>query len=228
MSCARLILVLVWKKLIFVLVWRTYYVPDTYQVCTWYRPSLHSPQLYRERDAPRQRAAATRRRETDEARGVPVCSCGEARPLGYLSVAVVASLLAHISSLRKVRREQPALHSPQLYRERDAPRQRAATTRRRETDEARPLGYLSVAVVALLAHSSSSRKIRRARYRPQCGGASSAAVGVVGVFFLFLFRAFPRYRYTQDEEEYEPSRKNCMQAGMWHAHDYCCCVDNSS
>ena len=43
------------------------------------------PAAYRERDAPRQRAAATRRRETDEA-----------RPLGYLSVAVVASLLAHI------------------------------------------------------------------------------------------------------------------------------------
>ena len=47
-------------------------------VCTWYQPSLHSPQLYRERDAPRQRAAATRGRETDES-----------RPLGYLSVAVV-------------------------------------------------------------------------------------------------------------------------------------------
>ena len=64
----------------------------TRYVCTWYQPSLHSPQLHRERDTPRQRAAATRRRETDEA-----------RPLGYLSVAVVASLLAHSSS-RKVRR----------------------------------------------------------------------------------------------------------------------------
>ena len=65
----------------------------TRYVCTWHQPSLHSPQLHRERDAPRQRAAATRRRETDEA-----------RPLRYLSVAVVASLLAHISSSRKVRR----------------------------------------------------------------------------------------------------------------------------
>ena len=60
-----------------------YQIP--WYVCTWYQPSLHSPQLHRERDAPRQRAAATRTRETDEA-----------RPLGYLSVAVVASLLAHI------------------------------------------------------------------------------------------------------------------------------------
>ena len=43
----------------------------------------------------------------------------------------------------------------------------AAATRRRETDEARPLGYLSAAVVtSLLAHSSSSRKVRRAWYRP--------------------------------------------------------------
>ena len=62
-------------------------------ICTWYQPSLHSPHLHRERDPPRQRAAATRRKETDEA-----------RPLGYLSVAVVAPLLAHISSSRKVRR----------------------------------------------------------------------------------------------------------------------------
>ena len=62
---------------------------------------------------------------------------------------------------------QPSLHSPQLHRERDAPRQRAAATRRRETDEALPLGYLSVTVVAsLLAHISSSRKVKRARYCP--------------------------------------------------------------
>ena len=40
------------------------------------RGSLHSPQLDRERDAARQRAAATRRRETDEARAERcVCDC---------------------------------------------------------------------------------------------------------------------------------------------------------
>ena len=40
------------------------------------RESLHSPQLDRERDAARQRAAATRRRETDEARAERcVCDC---------------------------------------------------------------------------------------------------------------------------------------------------------
>ena len=40
------------------------------------RESLHSPQLHRERDAARQRAAATRRRETDEARAERcVCDC---------------------------------------------------------------------------------------------------------------------------------------------------------
>ena len=40
------------------------------------RESLHGPQLDRERDAARQRAAATRRRETDEARAERcVCDC---------------------------------------------------------------------------------------------------------------------------------------------------------
>ena len=38
------------------------------------RESLHSPQLDRERDAARQRAAATRRRETDEARATHTLS----------------------------------------------------------------------------------------------------------------------------------------------------------
>ena len=40
------------------------------------RESLHSPQLNRESDAARQSAAATRRRETDEARAEKcVCDC---------------------------------------------------------------------------------------------------------------------------------------------------------
>ena len=37
------------------------------------RESLHSPQLDRERDAARQRAAVTRMRETDEARATHTC-----------------------------------------------------------------------------------------------------------------------------------------------------------
>ena len=46
-----------------------------------------------------------------------------------------------------------------MHESRPEPRQRAAATRRRKTDEARPLRYLSVAVVAsLIAHSSSLRK----------------------------------------------------------------------
>ena len=39
--CVRLILGLVWKTLILVLVWGTYYVPAT-NVCTWYQPADHS------------------------------------------------------------------------------------------------------------------------------------------------------------------------------------------
>ena len=42
--------------------------PDADTASRGERESLHSPQLDRERDAARQRAAATRRRETDEAR----------------------------------------------------------------------------------------------------------------------------------------------------------------
>ena len=56
------------------------YVLCASYVCTWYQPAdhthTHSPQLHRERDAARQRAAATRRRETVEARAERcVCDC---------------------------------------------------------------------------------------------------------------------------------------------------------
>ena len=90
------------------------------------------------------------------------------RPLGSIDPNSIRETELHTECRR--RRERESLYSPQHDRERDArdaARQRAAATRRRETDEARPLGYLSVAVVAsLLAHSSSSRKVRRARCRP--------------------------------------------------------------
>ena len=42
-----------------------------------------------------------------------------------------------ISRRRHSRGERESIHSPQLDRQRDAARQRAAATRRRETDEAR-------------------------------------------------------------------------------------------
>ena len=103
---------------------------------------------------------------------VAAVSCMEShmnrRPLGSIDPNSIRETELHTECRR--RRERESLYSPQHDRERDArdaARQRAAATRRRETDEARPLGYLSVAVVAsLLAHSSSSRKVRRARYCP--------------------------------------------------------------
>ena len=106
-----------------------------------------------------------------ETEGVAAVSCMEShmirRPLGSIDPNSIRETELHTESSRHNPGERESLHRPQLHRERDAPRQRAAATRRRETDEARPLRYLSVAVVAsLLAHISSSRKVRRTRYRP--------------------------------------------------------------
>ena len=115
-----------------------YYVPDTYVP--------HS--------------AATRRRETDEARaththsnvrvttaaseteGVAAVSWTESlmirRPFGSIDPNSIRETELHTESRRRHSRgEKESLHSPQLDRERYAARQRAAATRRRETDEAR-------------------------------------------------------------------------------------------
>ena len=121
---------------------------------------LHSPELDRERDAVRQRAAATRRRETDEARaththsnvrvttaaseteGVAAVSWIESlvikRPFGSIDPNSIRETELHTESRRRHSRgERESLHSSQLDRERDAARQRASATRRRDTDEAR-------------------------------------------------------------------------------------------
>ena len=63
------------------------------------------------------------------------------RPFGSIDPNSIRETELHTESRRRLSRgERESLHSPQLDRERDAARQRAAATRRRETDEARPLG----------------------------------------------------------------------------------------
>ena len=57
------------------------------------------------------------------------------RPLGFIDPSSIRETELHTE--RHSRGERESLHSPQLHRERDAARQRAASTRRRETDEAR-------------------------------------------------------------------------------------------
>ena len=60
------------------------------------------------------------------------------RPLGSIDTNSIRETEFHTESRhRHSRGERESLHSPQLHRERDAARRRAAATRRRETDEAR-------------------------------------------------------------------------------------------
>ena len=59
-------------------------------------------------------------------------------PFGSIDPNSIRETELHTESRRRHSRgERESLHSPQLDRERDAARQRAAATRRRETDEAR-------------------------------------------------------------------------------------------
>ena len=57
------------------------------------------------------------------------------RPLGFIDPNSIRETELHTE--RHSRGERESLHSPQLDRERDAARQKAAATRRREIDEAR-------------------------------------------------------------------------------------------
>ena len=60
------------------------------------------------------------------------------RPFGSIDPNSIRETELHTESRRRHSRgERESLHSPQLDRERDAARQRAAATGRRETDEAR-------------------------------------------------------------------------------------------
>ena len=60
------------------------------------------------------------------------------RPFGSIDPHSIRETELHTESRRRHSRgERESLHSPQLHRERDTARQRAAATRRRETDEAR-------------------------------------------------------------------------------------------
>ena len=77
-----------------------------------------------------------------ETEGVAAVSCMEShmirRPLGSIDPNSIRETELHTESRRRHNRgERESLHRPQLHRVRDAARQRAAATRRRETDEAR-------------------------------------------------------------------------------------------
>ena len=70
------------------------------------------------------------------------------RPLGSIDPNSIRETEFHTESRRRHSRgERESLHTPQLHRERDAARQRAAAARRRETDEARAEGACVIACV---------------------------------------------------------------------------------
>ena len=75
-----------------------------------------------------------------ETEGLAAVSCMEShmirRPLGSIDPNSIRETELHTESSRHNRGERESLHRPQLHRERDAARQRAAATRRSETDEA--------------------------------------------------------------------------------------------
>ena len=78
-----------------------------------------------------------------ETEGVAAVSCMEShmtrRPLGSIDTTSIRETELNTESRRRHNRwERESLHRPQRHRERDAARQRAAATRRRETDKARP------------------------------------------------------------------------------------------
>ena len=80
------------------------------------------------------------------------------RPFGSIDPNSIRETELHTESRRgHSRGERESLHSPQLHRERDAARQRAAATRRRDTDEARA----ERCVCDCLRVSSRTRLVRR-------------------------------------------------------------------
>ena len=77
-----------------------------------------------------------------ETEGAAAVSCMEShmnrRPLGSIDPNSIRETELHTECRRRHSRgERESLHSPQLDREKDAARQRAAATRRMETDKAR-------------------------------------------------------------------------------------------
>ena len=77
--------------------------------------------------------------------GVAAVSCMEShmdrRPLGSIDPNSIRETELHTECRR--RRDRESLYSPQHDRERDAARQRAAASRRKETDEARKGGKVA-------------------------------------------------------------------------------------
>ena len=94
------------------------------------------------------------------------------RPFGSIDPNSIRETELHTECRR--RRERESLYSPQHDRGRDAARQRAATTRTRETDEARAEG---VCVIACHV-SSRTHLVRRRNEYTWCGGETKSSTEI--------------------------------------------------
>ena len=143
-------------RLILVLVWGTYYVQHTYVPCIstyvsrisqlprYVDVDTYAPGLDKKKNNRTERLAHAQRpthaqRDTE---GVAAVSWIESlmirRPFGSIDPNSIRETELHTECRRRHSRgESESLHSPQHDRVRDAARQRAAATRRMETDEAR-------------------------------------------------------------------------------------------
>ena len=121
-----------------------------------------------------------------ETEGVAAVSCMEShmnrRPLGSIDPNSIRETELHTECRR--RRERESLNSPQHDRERDAARQRAAATRRRETDEAR---------AERLRANRQRKATRRQQETTQAREARCVCVSVLGCVYPCVYPSCARW-----------------------------------
>ena len=142
------------------------------------------------------------------------------RPLGSIDPNSIRETELHTESRRRHNRgERESLHRPRLHRERDAARQRAAATRRRETDEAGQNGPCVIACVS-------------AALRTWCGGEMSISNAMLlrfasGVPYGFRDRqpsdqsCFCTNTRTTRTRQNKPYRLGAVRAGVVGARGRC-------
>ena len=103
------------------------------------------------------------------------------RPLGSIDPNSIRETELHTECRR--RRERESLYSPQNDRDRDAARQRAAATRRRETDEAR----------AERLRRTDKEKLRGASRKQHKRERRGVCVSVLGFVYASVYPSCARW-----------------------------------
>ena len=142
-----------------------YLVPDRYV------PGLHPPQKIEQNAQHTLRERHTRTARHTMHSNVRVTTAASETE-GVAAVSWIESLMIDPNSIRETdlhtesrrrhsRGERKSVHSPQLDREREAARQRAAAARRRETDEARAERCVCDCLPPELTNGTHTRNNRR-------------------------------------------------------------------